>query len=235
MQLRSGKKLRNIKLLRFKTKLPDVLLARVLQFATRSLKNDFFTYMGVCTKWHRCSVNHPVLQFLRPTLNKLKDRDCLTLSESCKSLRFLHLRCDTRCITDKGLRALTRLSSLLYFTLSATSVNQSIGTVTSNGLQALGDLTQLKHLYIGNVCRGEWHGLKLGFVTKLKCLQKLYLDGSKITDVGLAGMEGTSSLTTLSMLNCHGTITTAALLRVVRHLNKLQKFAPAVREHHANM
>ena len=220
MQLRPGKKLRNIKRGRFKTKLPDVVLTRVFQFATRSLRDDFFTYMSVCTKWYRCSANYPVLKFLRPILSKLKDRDCLTLSERCKSLGFLDLL--QGYITDAGLRALSSLSSLSYFKLFKLSAHPT--AVTSDGLQALGALTQLKTLCIYGVCDAEQHGLKLGFVTKLKCLRELRLDGSKITDVGLAGLEGTSSLTTLSLSICRCTVTTPALLRVARHLNELQNF-----------
>ena len=166
-------------------------------------------------KWHLCSVNHPVLQFLRPNLSNLNDRDCLTLSTSCRSLRFLHLQqCN---ITDTGLRALASLPYLLDLKLDQCDAV----ACTSDGLQVLGTLTQLEKLCIENVCRGEQHGLKLGFVTQLKCLRKLSLDHSKITDVGLADL-GTSSLTSLSLVNCLGTVTTSGLQRVAR-LNDLRE------------
>ena len=111
-------------------------------------------------------------------------------------------QCD---ITDTGLRALTKLSFLSEFKLKKKwhySKKEST-KVTSDGLQALGALTELKTLWLNGMCCKEQHGLKLGFVTKLKRLRELDLDESKITDVGLAGLEGTTSLTTLS-LYCWG-------------------------------
>ena len=102
MQLRPGKKLRNNKRTGFKPKLPDVVLARVFQFATsRNLQKDFSTYKSVCAKWHRCSLHPLVMQFLRPSLSRLKDRHCESLA-SLKGLHFLHLQ---RCyITNRGLQ-----------------------------------------------------------------------------------------------------------------------------------
>ena len=191
MKSRSGKKLRKIKrtkkvrhIKRVRLKinmLPDVTLARVFQFAVQRLKTHFFTHMFVCTKWHRCSVNHPVLQFLRPHLRgNFNADDFITFSKRCQSLRFLSL--NELNITDEGLRTLASSLCLSHFMLRFNK------TVTSDGLQALGALTQLKTLHLQQLCHGEQHGIKLGFVTKLKYLQELHLDESKVTDVGLAGM-----------------------------------------------
>ena len=202
--------------------LPDAILTRVFQFATQNLRKDFFTYITVCMKWRRSSQQYPVLQFVRPNFNKIGNRACLALSESCKRLRFLFLH-ECR-ITDTGLHALTKLSSL--FELALDYLPRSTA-VTSDGLQALGALTQLKVLCLSGVCHTEQHGINLAFVTKFKCLRKLRVYASKITDTGLEGLAGTSSLTELYLLN-HASgfsYTMPVLLRVMKHLHELQDLA----------
>ena len=213
-------------------KLPDAILTRVFQFATQNLRKDYFTYITVCMKWRRSSQQYPVLQFVKPFYNKIGDRGCLALSESCKSLRFLHLeQCD---ITDTGLRALAKLSSLFELWL------QRLTAVTSDGLQALGALTQLNNLLLFGLCRGaEQHGINLAFVTKFKCLRELRVIYSKITDTGLAGLVGTSSLTALG-LDGHGGdrdafYTMPVLLRVMKHLHELQDLSLSQQYHRSSL
>ena len=216
MLSRSAKKLHNATRDVLTTEMPDFLWAHVFMFATQSLQKDFFVYKTVCKKWQQFSLEAPALCILEPQFTELTDRGCVILSESCKSLRFLHLfQCD---ITDMGLRALARLPFLATLYLLESM------TVTSEGIQALGALTQLKELNIGDVCQEEEHGLKLDFVRKLKGLTKLRLYNLKITDVGLAGLKGMTSLVSLFLLGCHGSVTTPAILSALQHLDKLQSF-----------
>ena len=191
-------------------------------FATRSWQ-EFLRYRSVSKMW----LHVPILEFMRPRLDKLTDHGCVNLSNIDTSLQYLHLK---GCyLTDAGLRDLAKLPSLLTF------IFRGLDTVavTSNGLQALGKLKKLKALFLENVCLKEHHGLSLQFVAELESLRKFMIFKSRIMDVGFQGLrrEGKINIKTFVLWECADYVTTPALLHLVRRLNKLELFSAKFSEH----
>ena len=143
---------------------------------------------------------------------------------NCRGLRFLDLQWSS--VTDTGVRALAALSALSHLTLNVCGKD---GPLTSDAMQALGALGQLEELSVYGACQTEEHGLKLDFVAGLKSLRELQLDNSRISDAGLAALEGMSHLRELSLVCCTGNFTTSGL-RVLRSLTGLQEIAIEMEE-----
>ena len=204
-----------------RTELPPVLWVHVMVFCTNSW-TEVLMYSTVCKIWLQASMENPLMH-VQPTFKLLEDRGCKALLERCEYLRVINLH--TCKITDTGLRDLSKMKYLEIFTL------RQVPTVTSAGIQVLGNLQQLKVLRIGCICREEEFGLQLDFVKRLEQLRSLHLCDLQITEWGLSCLLGIKSLVSFGLVRCHGTVTRPVILSLVKHLDKLEEFTCRCNSH----
>ena len=197
-------------------KMSDEVLVGIFYFAITDLIS-FFQYQSVCKQWHSCGDR--VMQFLAPKFIGITDRGCLAVSSKLRNLVCIHL--NDCAITDMGVHNLTNLSALRFLSLQ-NSVHKR-GTLTSDGLQALGSFTQLEVLQLINVCVAEDNGLQLAFLAGLKSLWNLVLEGLKLTDTGLVRLPGIR-LRSLSLSSINIDVSTHGLHRILSCLAELQQF-----------
>ena len=71
----------------FRKNLPETMSKLIFMFATRSWQ-EFLRYRSVSKMW----LHVPILEFMRPRLDKLTDHGCVNLSNIGTSLQYLHLK-----------------------------------------------------------------------------------------------------------------------------------------------
>ncbi len=136
----------------------------------------------------------PKLEILSLYSRSISDEGVLKLAE-LKHLRGLWLQAPQ--VTDRGVIALSQLSDLRQ--LSLTNVR-----ITNRGLKSLGKLTNLGQLFITSPLADEAESARitddgLSPITQLSKLERLFLQGTSVTDQGLAELSAIRGLRELDV------------------------------------